>query len=120
MSKTKIFPRWENKFLNECRLLILFAPEGGSSAPKQFASLGQTTGGEEESRSWSLDAGVTARSVEVTLSESKMHPLYATLLLCVYGFFFNLRPSEPFLTAYLMGPDKNLTETEVSVSRVPL
>ncbi|XP_040888067.1 thiamine transporter 1 [Toxotes jaculatrix] len=42
-----------------------------------------------------------------------MPVLYATLLLCVYGFFTNLRPSEPFLTAYLMGPDKNLTETQV-------
>lgn len=57
---------------------------------------------------------VSVRSVEVTLSEPKMHALYATLLLCVHGFFFNLRPSEPFLTAYLMGPDKNLTETQVS------
>uniref|UniRef100_A0A8C2XIF1 Solute carrier family 19 member 2 n=1 Tax=Cyclopterus lumpus TaxID=8103 RepID=A0A8C2XIF1_CYCLU len=36
-----------------------------------------------------------------------------TLVLCAYGFFSNLRPSEPFLTAYLMGPDKNLTETQV-------
>ncbi|XP_034533651.1 thiamine transporter 1 isoform X2 [Notolabrus celidotus] len=42
-----------------------------------------------------------------------MSLLYPTLLLCVYGFFSNLRPSEPFLTAYLMGPDKNLTETQV-------
>nr|XP_046238248.1 thiamine transporter 1 [Scatophagus argus] len=42
-----------------------------------------------------------------------MHEVYPTLLLCVYGFFSNLRPSEPFLTAYLMGPDKNLTETQV-------
>ncbi|KAJ8350374.1 hypothetical protein SKAU_G00255040 [Synaphobranchus kaupii] len=39
--------------------------------------------------------------------------LYPTVLLCVYGFFSSLRPSEPFLTAYLMGPEKNLTETEV-------
>ncbi|KAM9327470.1 thiamine transporter 1 [Pholidichthys leucotaenia] len=39
--------------------------------------------------------------------------LFPTFLLCVYGFFSNLRPSEPFLTAYLMGPDKNLTETQV-------
>ncbi|XP_062303245.1 thiamine transporter 1 [Osmerus eperlanus] len=39
--------------------------------------------------------------------------LYPTIWLCVYGFFSNLRPSEPFLTAFLMGPDKNLTETEV-------
>ncbi|XP_053170417.1 thiamine transporter 1 [Scomber japonicus] len=42
-----------------------------------------------------------------------MSMFYPTLLLCVYGFFANLRPSEPFLTAYLLGPDKNLTETQV-------
>ncbi|KAM6218030.1 thiamine transporter 1 isoform 2-T2 [Rhynchocyon petersi] len=35
-----------------------------------------------------------------------------TALLCAYGFFANLRPSEPFLTPYLLGPDKNLTEKE--------
>ncbi|XP_069035113.1 thiamine transporter 1 [Lepisosteus oculatus] len=39
--------------------------------------------------------------------------LYPTILLCFYGFFSSLRPSEPFLTAFLMGPDKNLTEKEV-------
>ncbi|XP_067439215.1 thiamine transporter 1 [Thunnus thynnus] len=42
-----------------------------------------------------------------------MSVFYPTLLLCVYGFFSSLRPSEPFLTAYLLGPDKNLTETQV-------
>lgn len=53
--------------------------------------------------------------VEVTLLCGPiMTVLYPTLLLCVYGFFSNMRPSEPFLTAFLMGPDKNLTETEVS------
>ncbi|KAM4795712.1 thiamine transporter 1 [Rhinophrynus dorsalis] len=36
-----------------------------------------------------------------------------TFLLCTYGFFANLRPSEPFLTPYLLGPDKNLTERQV-------
>ncbi|XP_037362423.1 thiamine transporter 1 [Talpa occidentalis] len=36
-----------------------------------------------------------------------------TALLCAYGFFASLRPSEPFLTPYLLGPDKNLTEREV-------
>uniref|UniRef100_A0A8C5P700 Thiamine transporter 1 n=1 Tax=Leptobrachium leishanense TaxID=445787 RepID=A0A8C5P700_9ANUR len=36
-----------------------------------------------------------------------------TCLLCAYGFFANLRPSEPFLTPYLLGPDKNLTEKQV-------
>lgn len=44
-----------------------------------------------------------------------MSKLYPTILLCVYGFFASLRPYEPFLTAFLMGPDKNLTETEVSM-----
>uniref|UniRef100_A0A4X2K5J4 Thiamine transporter 1 n=1 Tax=Vombatus ursinus TaxID=29139 RepID=A0A4X2K5J4_VOMUR len=36
-----------------------------------------------------------------------------TALLCAYGFFANLRPSEPFLTPYLLGSDKNLTERQV-------
>ncbi|XP_061484278.1 thiamine transporter 1 isoform X1 [Rhineura floridana] len=36
-----------------------------------------------------------------------------TAVLCGYGFFANLRPSEPFLTPYLLGSDKNLTETQV-------
>uniref|UniRef100_A0A3Q2QMP6 Solute carrier family 19 member 2 n=1 Tax=Fundulus heteroclitus TaxID=8078 RepID=A0A3Q2QMP6_FUNHE len=44
---------------------------------------------------------------------SMMSAVYPTLLLCAYGFFSSMRPSEPFLTAYLMGADKNLTETQV-------
>lgn len=40
-----------------------------------------------------------------------------TALLCAYGFFANLRPSEPFLTPYLLGQDKNLTEREVGAAR---
>ncbi|KAM5181474.1 thiamine transporter 1 [Mantella aurantiaca] len=39
--------------------------------------------------------------------------LFPTCVLCMYGFFANLRPSEPFLTPYLLGPDKNLTERQV-------
>ena len=39
-----------------------------------------------------------------------------TALLCAYGFFASLRPSEPFLTPYLLGPEKNLTEREVSAA----
>nr|XP_014342358.1 PREDICTED: thiamine transporter 1 [Latimeria chalumnae] len=35
------------------------------------------------------------------------------VFLCLYGFFSNVRPSEPFVTAYLLGPDKNLTEKQV-------
>ncbi|MCI4375694.1 hypothetical protein PGIGA_G00112420 [Pangasianodon gigas] len=46
--------------------------------------------------------------------------LYPTVLLCIYGFFSSLRPSEPFLTAFLMGPDKNLTEREVVNEIYPL
>ncbi|XP_029379009.1 thiamine transporter 1 isoform X2 [Echeneis naucrates] len=42
-----------------------------------------------------------------------MSVLYPTLLLCAYGFFSNLRPLEPFLTPYLLGPDQNLTESQV-------
>ncbi|KAL3999185.1 periplakin [Sarotherodon galilaeus] len=42
-----------------------------------------------------------------------MSVFFPTVLLCVYGFFTSLRPCEPFLTPYLMGPDKNLTATQV-------
>ncbi|XP_018412801.1 PREDICTED: thiamine transporter 1 isoform X2 [Nanorana parkeri] len=38
--------------------------------------------------------------------------LFPTCVLCTYGFFANLRPSEPFLTPYLLGPDKNLSERQ--------
>ena len=34
--------------------------------------------------------------------------------LCLYGFFKELRPSEPYLTDYLIGPQyKNLTQEDV-------
>uniref|UniRef100_A0A8C6YK47 Solute carrier family 19 member 2 n=1 Tax=Nothoprocta perdicaria TaxID=30464 RepID=A0A8C6YK47_NOTPE len=36
-----------------------------------------------------------------------------TALLCAYGFFCSVRPSEPFLTRYLLGPNKNLTQSQV-------
>ncbi|XP_050771377.1 thiamine transporter 1 [Gymnogyps californianus] len=36
-----------------------------------------------------------------------------TGLLCAYGFFCSVRPSEPFLTRYLLVPHKNLSETQV-------
>lgn len=39
--------------------------------------------------------------------------LLPTAVLCAYGFFSSLRPSEPFLTAFLLGPDKNLSQTQV-------
>lgn len=42
-----------------------------------------------------------------------------TALLCAYGFFCSVRPSEPFLTRYLLGPHKNLSETQVGRPRVP-
>ncbi|XP_078088757.1 thiamine transporter 1-like isoform X2 [Mustelus asterias] len=43
---------------------------------------------------------------------SRYNRLCPTALLCVCGFFSNVRPSEPFLTPYLLGPDKNLTEQQ--------
>uniref|UniRef100_A0A8D2PH22 Thiamine transporter 2 n=1 Tax=Zosterops lateralis melanops TaxID=1220523 RepID=A0A8D2PH22_ZOSLA len=39
---------------------------------------------------------------------------FPTLMLCLYGFFCMMKPSEPFLTPYLTGPDKNMTTDEVA------
>ncbi|XP_018012139.1 thiamine transporter 1-like [Hyalella azteca] len=42
------------------------------------------------------------------------------LLLCCYGYFKELRPSEPFLTEYLTGPVHNLTEEQVLYEVYPV
>ncbi|XP_013407120.1 thiamine transporter 1 [Lingula anatina] len=44
----------------------------------------------------------------------------ATAALCLYGFLKELRPSESFLTPYLVGPDKNLSETQVDNEVYPV
>ncbi|XP_065531034.1 thiamine transporter 2 isoform X1 [Lathamus discolor] len=45
---------------------------------------------------------------------------FPTLILCLYGFFSMLKPSEPFVTPYLTGPDKNLTTDEVTNQVFPV
>uniref|UniRef100_A0A8D3BEW8 Solute carrier family 19 member 3 n=1 Tax=Scophthalmus maximus TaxID=52904 RepID=A0A8D3BEW8_SCOMX len=45
---------------------------------------------------------------------------YPTALLCIYGFFSTVKPLEPFLTAYLTGPDKNLTSEQVNNQIFPV
>ena len=42
------------------------------------------------------------------------HWIFATLMLCCYGFFKEFKPSEPFLTPYLTSDVKNFTKDEVS------
>ncbi|KFU92629.1 Thiamine transporter 2, partial [Chaetura pelagica] len=46
--------------------------------------------------------------------------IYPTLIICANGFFSTMRPSEPFLTPYLTGPDKNLTIEEVTNQIFPV
>ncbi|NXA14133.1 S19A3 protein, partial [Sapayoa aenigma] len=45
---------------------------------------------------------------------------FPTLILCLYGFFYMMKPSEPFLTPYLTGPDKNLTTEQVTNQILPV
>ncbi|NWW44491.1 S19A3 protein, partial [Pedionomus torquatus] len=45
---------------------------------------------------------------------------FPTFLLCLYGFFYMMKPSEPFLTPYLTGPDKNLTIDKVTNQIFPV
>ncbi|XP_059559378.1 thiamine transporter 2 isoform X4 [Myotis daubentonii] len=46
--------------------------------------------------------------------------IYPTVILCLFGFFSMMRPSEPFLIPYLSGPDKNLTSTEITNEVLPV
>ena len=41
------------------------------------------------------------------------HWVFATVMLCCYGFFKEFKPSEPFLTPYLTSDIKNFTKDEV-------
>lgn len=42
------------------------------------------------------------------------HWLFATLILCSYGFFKEFKPSEPFLTPFLVSDVKNFTKDELN------
>lgn len=44
---------------------------------------------------------------------SRRYWIGATVVLCLYGFFKEFKPSEPFLTPYLTSPVKNFTKDEV-------
>ncbi|KAL2775229.1 thiamine transporter 2 isoform 1 [Daubentonia madagascariensis] len=46
--------------------------------------------------------------------------IYPTVILCLFGFFSMMRPSEPFLVPYLSGPNKNLTTTEITNEILPV
>uniref|UniRef100_A0A3P8UGL6 Solute carrier family 19 member 3 n=1 Tax=Cynoglossus semilaevis TaxID=244447 RepID=A0A3P8UGL6_CYNSE len=49
-----------------------------------------------------------------------MRIVFPTTLLCFYGFFSTVKPLEPFLFAYLTGPDKNLTAEQVNNQILPV
>lgn len=42
------------------------------------------------------------------------HWIFATLMLCSYGFFKEFKPSEPFLTPYLTSDVKNFTKAQLN------
>ncbi|XP_067896788.1 thiamine transporter 1-like [Heterodontus francisci] len=88
-----------------CRPGTGAAAAGGESQPGVGAAV---AGGESQPGAGA--AGGESRA----MGNPRSSWLYPTALLCVCGFFSNVRPSEPFLTPYLLGPDKNLTEQQVN------
>ncbi|KAM4771173.1 thiamine transporter 2-like [Rhinophrynus dorsalis] len=46
--------------------------------------------------------------------------IYPTFILCLYGFFISLRPSDSFLVPYLTGPYHNLTAEQVTSYVLPV
>lgn len=38
---------------------------------------------------------------------------WAVIFLCFYGFMASVKPGEPFITPYLLSPEKNFTRKEV-------
>jgi thiamine transporter 2/3 len=43
-----------------------------------------------------------------------------SLLLCIFGFLKEVRPSEPFVYDYLIGPWRNVTDDEVLKQVLPV
>lgn len=39
---------------------------------------------------------------------------WAVIFLCFYGFMASIKPGEPFITPYLLSPEKNFTREQVS------
>lgn len=39
---------------------------------------------------------------------------FAVLFLCFFGFMSSIKPGEPFITPYLLSPEKNFTREQVS------
>ncbi|XP_059850526.1 thiamine transporter 2-like isoform X2 [Hypanus sabinus] len=46
--------------------------------------------------------------------------LYPTLILCVFGFFIMMRPTDSFVVACLVGPDKNIPAQQVMNEILPV
>lgn len=46
--------------------------------------------------------------------------LRISLLLCVFGFLKEIRPSEPFIYEYLIGPWRNITDEQVNQEVYPV
>ncbi|XP_075905469.1 reduced folate transporter [Nelusetta ayraudi] len=44
----------------------------------------------------------------------------AVLFLCFYGFMSSIKPGEPFITPYLLSPEKNFTREEVTNEITPV
>lgn len=44
-----------------------------------------------------------------------MNWFHMSLLLCLFGFLKEIRPSEPFVSDYLQEPYRNVTQEEVTL-----
>ncbi|XP_069567992.1 reduced folate transporter [Brachyistius frenatus] len=45
---------------------------------------------------------------------------WAVIFLCFYGFMGSIKPGEPFITPYLLSPEKNFTREEVTNEITPI
>ncbi|XP_045914033.1 reduced folate transporter isoform X1 [Micropterus dolomieu] len=45
---------------------------------------------------------------------------WAVMILCVYGFMASIKPGEPFITPYLLSPEKNFTREQVTNEITPV
>ncbi|XP_012604949.2 thiamine transporter 2-like [Microcebus murinus] len=51
---------------------------------------------------------------------SSSHWVFPTIILCLFGFFSMMKPSEPFVVPYLAGPDKNISLSVITKDIFPV
>lgn len=89
---------------------------GDSSDGDKNMKLPGVEDGDVELAECTPDSPPTAAAVEEDPKQWK----FAVIFLCFYGYMASIKPGEPFITPYLLSPEKNFTREQVTNEITPV